>query len=55
MRCALLRSECDVRHSHFAGAGAKHCYIADNTIQGITPWRPEAMGANGDNMAKESK
>jgi hypothetical protein len=32
--------------------GAKSCYIADNTIQGITPWRPEAMGANGDNIGE---
>ena len=25
--------------------GAKGCYIADNVLRGITPWRPEAMGA----------
>jgi hypothetical protein len=32
--------------------GARDCYIADNVVQGITPWRPEAMGANGDNIGE---
>jgi hypothetical protein len=32
--------------------GAKSCYIADNVLRGITPWRPEAMGANGDNIGE---
>jgi len=32
--------------------GAKSCYIADNIIRGITPWRAEAMGANGDNIGE---
>lgn len=32
--------------------GAKNCYIADNVVRGVTPWRPEAMGANGDNIGE---
>jgi hypothetical protein len=32
--------------------GAKNCYIADNVIQGITPWTSEAMGANGKNIGE---
>ncbi len=32
--------------------GAKECYIADNVLQGITPWIPEAMGANGKNIGE---
>lgn len=53
--------ECVVRHCTVnavygirasSAPGAKSCYIADNTLQGITPWRPEAMGANGDNIGE---
>jgi hypothetical protein len=53
--------DCVVRHCNIhavygirasSAPGAKRCYIADNTIQGITPWRPEAMGANGDNIGE---
>jgi hypothetical protein len=32
--------------------GARECYIADNVLQGITPWVPEAMGANGKNIGE---
>jgi Right handed beta helix region len=32
--------------------GAADCYIADNVLQGITPWVPEAMGANGKNIGE---
>jgi hypothetical protein len=32
--------------------GARNCYIADNVIQGITPWTSEAMGANGKNIGE---
>ena len=32
--------------------GARECYIADNVLQGITPWIPEAMGANGKNIGE---
>jgi hypothetical protein len=35
-----------------AAPGAMGCYIADNVLQGNTPWRPEAMGANGDNIGE---
>jgi hypothetical protein len=53
--------ECVVRHCTVnavygirasSAPGAKSCYIADNVLQGITPWRPEAMGANGDNIGE---
>jgi Right handed beta helix region len=32
--------------------GARLCYIADNVVQGITPWIPVAMGANGKNIGE---
>jgi hypothetical protein len=32
--------------------GARECYIADNVLQGITPWVPEAMGAYGKNIGE---
>jgi hypothetical protein len=32
--------------------GARNCHIADNVVTGVTPWRPEAMGANGDNVGE---
>ena len=32
--------------------GAKNCYVADNVIQGITPWTSEAMGADGKNVGE---
>jgi hypothetical protein len=32
--------------------GCTNCYIADNTIEGTTPWTPEAMGANGKNIGE---
>jgi hypothetical protein len=53
--------DCAVRHCTVnatygirasSAPGAKRCYIADNILQGITPWRPEAMGANGDNIGE---
>lgn len=32
--------------------GARNAYIADNVIEGTTPWRNAAMGANGDNIGE---
>jgi hypothetical protein len=32
--------------------GCTDCYIADNVIEGTTPWTPEAMGANGKNVGE---
>jgi hypothetical protein len=32
--------------------GARECYIADNVLRGITPWVPDAMGANGKNIGE---
>jgi hypothetical protein len=32
--------------------GCTDCYIADNIIEGTTPWTPEAMGANGKNIGE---
>jgi hypothetical protein len=53
--------ECSVRRCHIAAVygvrasrppGATNCYIADNVIEGITPWTNEAMGANGKNIGE---
>ena len=33
-------------------AHAVNCYIADNTVMGLTPWVPEALGADGKNMGE---
>jgi hypothetical protein len=50
--CAVKR--CDIQCVYGIRAstrpGAKNCYIADNTIQGTTPWTNEAMGASGENI-----
>jgi len=32
--------------------GARNAYIADNVIEGPTPWASAAMGANGDNVGE---
>jgi hypothetical protein len=50
VRRCTIRATYGIRASR--APGAKSCYIADNTIRGITPWRPEAMGANGDNIGE---
>ncbi|QDS96913.1 right-handed parallel beta-helix repeat-containing protein [Adhaeretor mobilis] len=32
--------------------GATSCYIADNIVEGTTPWTAESMGAHGDNIGE---
>jgi hypothetical protein len=32
--------------------GAANCYLADNVVQGTTPWTLEAMGASGKNVGE---
>jgi hypothetical protein len=32
--------------------GCRNCYVADNVIEGPTPWTNEAMGANGKNIGE---
>lgn len=32
--------------------GCQNCYVADNVIEGPTPWTNEAMGANGANVGE---
>jgi hypothetical protein len=53
--------ECVVRRCHIEAVfgvrasrppGARNCYVADNVIQGITPWTSEAMGASGKNIGE---
>lgn len=53
--------DCVVRRCHIDAVfgvrasrlpGARNCYIADNVIQGITPWTNEAMGADGKNIGE---
>ncbi|MGH9892015.1 MAG: hypothetical protein ACREA0_08545, partial [bacterium] len=53
--------ECVVQRCHIEAVfgvrasmppGARNCYIADNVIQGITPWIDEAMGASGKNIGE---
>jgi Right handed beta helix region len=57
----LGAQECAVRHCKISSVygirasrppGARDCYIADNVARGITPWLPEAMGANGKNIGE---
>ncbi len=52
---------CVVRRTHIkatygvrasAAPGCTNCYVADNVIEGITPWINEAMGANGKNIGE---
>ncbi len=53
--------ECVVRRSQIQAIfgvraseppGCTNCYIADNVIEGTTPWTAEAMGANGKNIGE---
>jgi hypothetical protein len=32
--------------------GCTDCYVADNVVEGLTPWVNEAMGANGKNIGE---
>lgn len=52
--CVVRRCNIDATYGIRATRppGAKNAYIADNVIQGITPWTNEAMGANGKNIGE---
>lgn len=48
--CAVMRCRIEALYGVVANPpGAQNCYIADNTIEGTTPWTSEAMGADGKN------
>lgn len=39
-------------HGIVAYLRSENLYIADNVIEGLTTWRPEAFGVNGDNVGE---
>ncbi|HYE06293.1 MAG TPA: right-handed parallel beta-helix repeat-containing protein [Planctomycetota bacterium] len=53
-RCVVRRCTIDATYGIRATQipGARECYIADNTITGVTPWTSEAMGAGGKNIGE---
>jgi hypothetical protein len=52
--CVVRRCKINTTYGIRAGMipGIKNCYIADNTIEGVTPWTKEAMGASGKNIGE---
>lgn len=50
VRGTTIRAQFGVRAS--AAPGCTDCYVADNVIEGVTPWTNEAMGANGKNVGE---
>jgi hypothetical protein len=54
VECVVRRSRIDAVYGVRASSppGCTNCYIADNVIEGTTPWTPEAMGANGKNIGE---
>jgi hypothetical protein len=50
VRRAHIKATYGIRAS--AAPGCTNCYVADNVIEGITPWTNEAMGANGKNVGE---
>jgi hypothetical protein len=50
VRRTHIRATYGVRAS--AAPGCTNCYVADNVIEGVTPWTNEAMGANGKNVGE---
>lgn len=50
VRGLRIRATYGVRAS--SPPGTKNSYIADNTIEGPTPWINSAMGANGENVGE---
>ncbi|HET8550095.1 MAG TPA: right-handed parallel beta-helix repeat-containing protein [Bryobacteraceae bacterium] len=54
VECVVRRCRIDAVYGIRASSppGCTNCYIADNIIEGTTPWTPEAMGANGKNIGE---
>jgi hypothetical protein len=54
VECVVRRSQINAVYGIRASSppGCTNCYIADNVIEGTTPWTPEAMGANGKNIGE---
>jgi hypothetical protein len=54
VECVVRRCRIDAVYGVRASSppGCTNCYIADNVIEGTTPWTPEAMGANGKNIGE---
>ncbi|MBL8231559.1 MAG: right-handed parallel beta-helix repeat-containing protein [Bryobacterales bacterium] len=54
VECVVRRSKIRAVYGIRAAAppGCTNCYIADNVIEGTTPWRNEAMGASGENIGE---
>jgi hypothetical protein len=50
VRRTNIRATYGVRAS--GAPGCTNCYVADNVIEGMTPWTNEAMGANGKNVGE---
>jgi len=52
--CAVRRSKIQATYGVRASRppGCANCYIADNVLEGVTPWTNEAMGANGANIGE---
>ncbi len=50
VRRTNIRATYGIRAS--ARPGCTDCYVADNVVQGGTPWTNEAMGANGKNTGE---
>jgi hypothetical protein len=50
--CVVRRCDIEGIYGVRASAppGATRCYVADNVIQGTTPWTNETMGAGGQNV-----
>ncbi|MBI4617653.1 MAG: right-handed parallel beta-helix repeat-containing protein [Planctomycetes bacterium] len=51
-RCVVRTGERDHGIGARSKPGCTNCYIADNVVEGTTPWTSEAMGANGKNFGE---
>jgi hypothetical protein len=50
VRRTNIRATYGIRAS--SAPGCTDCYVADNVVEGVTPWTNEAMGANGKNVGE---
>lgn len=50
VRGTRIKATYGVRAS--SAPGCTNCYVADNVIEGVSPWTNEAMGANGKNIGE---
>ncbi len=53
-QCVVRRARIEATYGVRASRapGCRNCYVADNVIEGVTPWTNEAMGANGANIGE---